>query len=71
MAFDNSLYENDTGYYQFLEGNWLPGKLVPNGSFTWSQKAVNAAVNVDLDDSDVLFATYPKTGYLSYKFISF
>ena len=62
MAFDNSLYEYDAGYYRFYEENWLPGKLVPNGTFTWSQKAVDAALAVDLDDSDVLFATYPKTG---------
>ena len=63
MAFDSSLYDNDAGYYLVPEGNfWLPGKLVPNGKATWSRRALDAAVNVDLNDSDILIATYPKTG---------
>ena len=62
MAFDNSLYEYDVGYYEFLPGNWIPGKLIPDASFTWSRKAIDAAMNVELDDSDILIATYPKTG---------
>ena len=33
-----------------------------NGDFTWSPKAVETALNVDTDDSDVLIGTYPKTG---------
>ena len=64
MAFDNSLYEYNAGYYQLLEGkaSWLAGKMVPNGVFTFSKKAVDAAVNVNVNESDVLVGTYPKTG---------
>ena len=63
MAFDKSLYQYDAGYYQLIEGKaWLAGKMVPNGVFTFSRKAVDAAVNVNLDESDVLIGTYPKTG---------
>ena len=62
MSYDTSLFDCDAGYYEFLPNNWLPGKIVPGGRFTWSQKAVNAAVNLDLKDSDVIVATYPKTG---------
>ena len=63
MTFDNSLYQYDAGYYQIIEGKvWLPGKMIANGTMTISQKAVNAAMNANLDDSDVLLSTYPKTG---------
>ena len=34
---------------------------------TWSKKAVDAALNLNLEDSDILFATYPKTGMLKLK----
>ena len=72
MAFDNSLYDYDAGYYmyQFQEGSfWLPGKMVPNGRATWGRRAVDAAINVDLDDSDILIATYPKTGLYCMAFL--
>ena len=62
MSFDTSLFDYDGGYYEFLPNNWLPGRLVPGGRFTWSQKAIDTAVNLDLKDSDVIIATYPKTG---------
>ena len=63
MTFDNSFYQYYAGYYQVIEGKvWLPGKLIPNGTMTFSQKAVDAAMNANLDDSDVLLSTYPKTG---------
>ena len=62
MAFDNSLFQYDAGYYEYIPGSWLPGKIVPKGFFTCSKEAIHAALEVDLDDSDVLVATYPKTG---------
>ena len=63
MAFDNSLFDYDAGYYQYTPGGWwLHGKMVENGDGTFSRRAVEAAINVDLDDSDVLLGTYPKTG---------
>ena len=61
MSFDNSLFNRDVGYYEYIPGKmWLPGKLV--GRMTWTRRAVDAAINVELKDSDVMFATYPKTG---------
>ena len=62
MAAKTSLYKYDAGFYYYAPGVGLPGKLIPQGYSTWSRKAVEAAINVDLDDSDVLVATYPKTG---------
>ena len=62
-SYDTSLFDYDAGYYEFLPNNWLPGRIVPGGRFTWSQKAIDAAVNLDLKDSDVIVATYPKTGW--------
>ena len=62
MAFDNSLFQYDAGYYEYLPEFWFPGTLVPNGFFTCSKEAVDEALKVELDDSDVLIATYPKTG---------
>ena len=40
----------------------MAGRLIEGGAFTWSRKAVDAALNLDLKDSDVIIATYPKTG---------
>ena len=61
--FDNSLYDHDAGYYEYIPGMWLPGKLVPGCRMgTWSRSAVDAGLNVDLDDSDVIIGTYLKTG---------
>ena len=62
MAYDISLFDHDPGYYEFFPNNWLPGKIVPGGSFAWTQKAIDAAVNLNLKDTDVIIATYPKTG---------
>ena len=62
-SYDTSLFDYDAGYYEFLPNNWLPGRIVPGGRFTWSQKAIDTAVNLDLKDSDVIVATYPKTGW--------
>ena len=63
MAFEKSLYEFDAGYFEYIPGLWLPGKTIPGSKFgCMSKKAVDAAINVELDDSDVLLGTYPKTG---------
>ena len=61
MEYDHSLFQENVGYYR-NRGIWLPGKRTENGRLTWTEKAVDAALNMDLNDSDVLFATYPKTG---------
>ena len=71
MAFDSSLYKHDAGYYPLLDGKfWFPSKFTPQGIVTFSRKAIDAAVNAELNDSDVLIATYPKTGlYLNIFYI--
>ncbi len=61
-GFDNSLFLYDAGYYQFMPGRWLPGKLVPGGTLTTPPEGVEAAATVPIDDSDVLIPNYPKTG---------
>ena len=70
MASEKSLYEHDVGFYYYMPGLGLPGQLISKGYSTWSRKAVDAAINVDLNDSDVLVATYPKTGKTSVWIIS-
>ena len=62
MEFDNSLFEYNAGYYQLTKDFWLPGTMVPRGFYICSKRAVDAVLNVELDDSDILIATYPKTG---------
>ena len=62
MSFDNSFYGYDVGYYEYKPGLWLTSKIPPNGLLSFSRRGVDAARNVSLDDSDVLVATYPKTG---------
>ena len=63
MAFEKSLYEFDAGYFEYIPGLWLPGKTIPDSTFgCMSKKAVDEAINVELDDFDVLLGTYPKTG---------
>ncbi len=62
-AFDNSLFQYDAGYYQYMPGRWLPGKLVPGiGDYTFSRRAVDAAVALEMHDSDVLVDSFMKTG---------
>ena len=67
MAWDNSHFDYDSGYYEFMPGRWLAGKVHEHSLFTWSSKAIERAVNVDLKDSDCIIATYPKTGEFSFK----
>ena len=68
MSYDTSLFDHDPEYYEFLPNNWLPGKIIPGSSSAWPQKAIDAAVTMDLKDTDVIIATYPKTGkYFYYK----
>ena len=60
-----SLYDYDAGYYEYIPDVWLPGKLIGLGVFgTWSKRAVDGAKDMELDDSDVLISSYPKTGRL-------
>ena len=67
MAAQDSLYDYDAGYYEYIPDVWLPGKLIGQGMFgTWSPRAVDGAKNMDLDDMDVLMASYPKTGTFFY-----
>ena len=61
-SYDTSLFDYDPGFYEVLPNKWMAGKFVPGAAFTWSRKAVDAAVNLDLKDSDVIIATVPKTG---------
>ena len=62
MSFDNTLFRQDAAYYEYVPGMYLPGTMIPDGPLTWSRRAVDAAINVDLRDSDAMIATYPKTG---------
>ena len=62
MSFDNSLFEHDAGYSEYVPGFWLPTKPLPNDPAQITPKAIDAALSVDLDVSDILIATYPKTG---------
>ena len=63
MAGKDPLFDYDAGYYEVTKDFWLPGKLVhPKAFGTWTRRAVDAAVNMELDDSDVIMAAYPKTG---------
>ena len=59
---DSSLYGYDVGFYE-CSGVIVPGKMLPDGFYTVSKKAVDAARDVEIDPSDVLSATYPKTGW--------
>ena len=61
-SYDTSLFDYDPGFYEVVPHKWMAGKFVPGGGFTWSRKAVDAALKLDLKDSDVIIATYPKTG---------
>ena len=27
MAFDNSHFDHDAGYYEFMPGRWIPGNV--------------------------------------------
>ena len=62
MPYDTSLLDNDPEYFEFLPDHWIPGKIVPPSNMAWTPKSIDAAVNVNLEDSDVITATYPKTG---------
>ena len=63
MAGKYPLFDYDAGYYEVTKDVWLPGKLInPKAFGTWTRRAVDAAVNMELDDSDVIMASYPKTG---------
>ena len=71
MTAKDPLFDYDPGYYEVIKDVWLPGKLTgPKPFGTWTRKAVDAAVNMDLDDSDVLLASYPKTGIILSVFLS-
>ena len=64
---DLSLFEHDAGYYEFVPGKWLPGKPPPGGFRNWGPDVVAKAVAVEFEDSDVLIATYPKTGQCAHR----
>ena len=66
MAYDTSLLGNDPGYYEFRPNHWLPGKIVPPQRMAWPQRAIDAAMNLELKDTDIIIATYPKTGKEQY-----
>ena len=59
---DTSLYGYDVGFYECC-GMILPGKMLPDGAYTISQRAIDAARDIEIHPSDVLSATYPKTGW--------
>ena len=63
MSSNEPLLDYDVGYYEYLPGLWLPGKVSgPQAFASVSRRAVDAAKDMPLSDSDVLLASYPKTG---------
>ena len=65
MAAKDPLLDYDVQYYEYVPDLWLPSKLLNEKSFgTLDRKAVDDAVNLELHDTDILCATYPKTGML-------
>ena len=62
MTAPREMFKYDTGYYVYLPGLWMCGRQVPGAFATFNRTAVDAAVNVELRDTDVMVATYPKTG---------
>ena len=63
MAAKDPLLDYDVQYYEYVQDLWLPSKLLNEKSFgTLYRKAVDDAVNMELHDTDILCATYPKTG---------
>ena len=59
MAAADPLLDQNVEYYEYLKGIWLPHNL--EGP-TISRMAVDAAREMPLRDSDVILASYPKTG---------
>ncbi len=62
MSFDSSLFAIDVGYREYESVVWLPRKLVPGERYTWSDRALRAARNIDLHDTDILCVGYPRSG---------
>ncbi len=53
----------DAGYYEYSPGLWLPGRLTAQDAMgTLSRRAVDAASRITLRNSDILLASYPKSG---------
>ncbi len=68
MDTESPLFERDAGYYEFTPGKWLPGNPMSNGNRSFNKDVVAKAVAVEFEDSDVLIATYPKTGQWKFQF---
>ena len=63
MSDSAGLFKYDAGYYEYTPGLWMCGKFTTDDAWaTFNRKAVDAAVKAELRDTDVLVATYPKTG---------
>ena len=62
MTSPAEMFKYDAGYYEYTPGLWMCGKLAPSAFGTFNRHAVDAAVNAQLKDTDVMVATYPKTG---------
>ena len=57
------LFKYDAGYYEYIPELWMCGKFTTDDAWArFSREAVDAAVSAQLWDTDVLVATYPKTG---------
>ncbi len=60
MSSEASLFEYDLDYREFLPGRRLPTKKSPTTHVSYAPELVHRA---EFDDSDILMATYPKTGW--------
>ena len=67
MAAADPLLDQNVEYYEYLKGIWLPHNL--EGP-TISKMAVDAAREMPLRDSDVILASYPKTGIVKLDFMT-
>ncbi len=63
-----SLFEYDLEYREFLPGKWLPTKKSPLTNLGHDPQLVERA---ELDDSDILVPTYPKTGLVPATWVPF
>ena len=57
--YDLSLFENDPLFYEYISGYWVSGLSFPRG-------AIDAARVAEFRESDILAATFPKTGKSKY-----
>ena len=64
-AAADPLLDQNVEYYEYMKGIWLPHNLEGPSI---SRMAVDAVREMPLRDSDVILASYPKTGKWNFDF---